>query len=90
MKAETSEEALKELVKKQKEMRLKEQRLADKKEAAEKSGDPADSLTDAEEQELSRTWELSDKLAQNVGKAHSALNKIGKAPTLPALASAGE
>ncbi len=55
LKAETSEEALKELVKKQKELRLKEQRLADKKEIAEKSGDPSDSLSDAEEKELERT-----------------------------------
>ena len=89
LKAETSEEALKELVKKQKELRLKEQRLADKKEIAKTSGDPADSLSDAEEKELSELRELTDKLAQNAGEAHSALNEIGKAPALPALASSG-
>jgi len=89
LKAATSEEALKELVKKQKELRLKEQRLADKKEKAKASGDSTDSLNDAEEKELSELGELSDKLAQNAGEAHSALNEIGKAPALPALASSG-
>ncbi|MFJ7932979.1 hypothetical protein [Sporosarcina sp. NPDC096371] len=86
--AELSEDVLKELVKKQKELRLKEQRLADKKEAATKSDNPADALTDAEEQELKELGKLADKLARNLGKAHSALNNIGKAPTLPALANA--
>ena len=83
-----SEDVLKELVKKQKELRLKEQRLADKKEAAGKSDNPADALTDAEEQELKELGKLADQLAKNLGKAHSALNKVGKAPTVPALASA--
>ena len=86
--AELSEDVLKELVKKQKELRLKEQRLADKKEAAGKSDNPSDALTDAEEQELKELGKLADQLAKNLGKAHSALNKVGKAPTVPALASA--
>ena len=42
LEAETSEEALKELVKKQKELRLKEQRLADKKDKLKQSEDPTD------------------------------------------------
>lgn len=86
--AKITEETLKELVKKQKELRLKEQRLADKKEAATKSDNPADALTEAEEQELQELQKLSDQLAKNIGKAHTALNKIGKAPALPALANA--
>ncbi|WP_318615981.1 hypothetical protein [Sporosarcina sp. YIM B06819] len=86
--AELSEDVLKELVKKQKELRLKEQRLADKQEAASRSDNPAEALTEAEEQELKELGKLTDKLAQHVGKAHSELNKIGKAPTLPALAGA--
>ncbi|WP_342512761.1 hypothetical protein MKY34_19435 [Sporosarcina sp. FSL K6-1522] len=86
MQAELSEEVLKELIKKQKELRLKEQRLADKKEAASQSDNPTDALTEAEEQELAELGELADQLAQQVGEAHSTLNKIGKAPTLPTLA----
>lgn len=84
--AETSDAALKELVKKQKELRLKEQRLADKKEGADQSGEPSDTLTEAEEQELTELREVASELAQNAGKTNTALNKIGKAPTLAALA----
>ena len=84
--AETSEQALGELVKKQKELRLKEQRLADKKEVANESEDPTDSLTEAEELELAELGEVTAKLAQNVVEMNTALNKIGKKPTFPALA----
>ncbi|MCG7334228.1 hypothetical protein MHZ95_02915 [Sporosarcina sp. ACRSM] len=86
--AETSEEALKELVKKQKEMRLKEKRLAERKEHSAQSEDASDTWAQAEEKELDALGRLSDELAKNAGKAHTALNHIGKAPSLPALANA--
>lgn len=84
--AETSEQALGELVKKQKELRLKEQRLAEKKEVANEPGSPSDPLTEAEELELDELGEVTAKLAQNVGEMNTALNKIGKTSTFPALA----
>ena len=84
--AETAEQALGELVKKQKELRLKEQRHADKKEVASESKDSTDSLTEAEELELAELGEVTAKLAQNVGEMNTALNKIGQTPTFPALA----
>ena len=84
--AETSEQALGELVKKQKELRLKEQRLAEKKEVANESGSPSDPLTEAEELELDELGEVTAKLAGNVGEMNTALNKIGKTSTFPALA----
>ena len=79
----TTEETLRELVKKQKEFKLKEQRLTEKKAASEEG------LSESEEQELEELKSIVDQLAQQAGKAQSALNKIGKAPSLPALASAG-
>ena len=89
LEAETSQLALQELVKKQKELRLKAQRLADKKDQAARSDDSSDALTDMEEQELGELGKLADKLANHAGNAHTALNKIGKAPALPALAETG-
>jgi hypothetical protein len=86
--AETSEVALNELVKKQKEMRLKEQRLAERKEHSAQSEDASDTWTETEEKELDALGKMSDELAKNAGKAHTALNHIGKAPSLPALANA--
>ncbi len=86
--AETSEEALKELVKKQKEMRLKEQRLAERKEHSAQTEDASDNWTEAEEKEMDALGKMSDELAKNAGKVHTALNYIGKAPSLPAIANA--
>lgn len=87
--AETSEEVLKELVKKQKEIRLKEKRLADDKERSASSEDTSETWTATKERELEALRKISDELAKNMGKAHTALNHIGKAPSLPALANAG-
>lgn len=84
----TSEETLREVIKKQKELKLKERGLAEKKAVADSTGNPEDQLTEEELKQLAALSQLSDELARNVGNTQTALNKIGKAPSLPALANA--
>jgi len=81
------EEVLREVVKKQKELKLQEQDLAEKSTAGESDVTSADQLSEEESEQLESLAKLADALARNVGKAQTALNKIGKAPSLPALAS---
>ncbi|BAQ10353.1 hypothetical protein OXB_1882 [Bacillus sp. OxB-1] len=81
------EEVLREVVKKQKELKLQEQDLAEKSTAGESDETSADQLSEEELEQLKSLAKLADALARNVGKAQTALNKIGKAPSLPALAS---
>ncbi|MEK3935265.1 hypothetical protein MKY41_08050 [Sporosarcina sp. FSL W7-1349] len=81
------EEILREVVKKQKELKLQEQDLAEKSTAGESDETSADQLSEEELEQLKSLAKLADALARNVGKAQTALNKIGKAPSLPALAS---
>ena len=76
---EQSEEALREVVKKQKELKLKEQKLKEKKELANKgSADGSDGLTAEEQEQLKELMELQSELANAANSTQSALSKLGK------------
>ncbi|MEL3959739.1 hypothetical protein MKZ01_00240 [Lysinibacillus endophyticus] len=79
---ELSEEALREVVKKQKELKLKEQKLKEKKELANKNGadgaDGSDGLTAEEQEQLKELMEMQSELASAANSTQSALSKLGK------------
>ncbi|HSO57842.1 MAG TPA: hypothetical protein VLQ66_06355 [Paenisporosarcina sp.] len=77
-KTETTEEALRELVKKQKELQLREQKLVDKQQAANKSGNGKNGLTASEKEELAALKAATKDLADQAGKTQTALSKLGK------------
>ncbi|SOC44929.1 hypothetical protein [Ureibacillus acetophenoni] len=71
------EEALREVVKKQKELKLQEQKLQDKKDLVGK-GQGAEGLTAEEEERLKGLLELQSALAESAGATQTALSKLGK------------
>ncbi|MBM7610486.1 hypothetical protein JOD29_003768 [Lysinibacillus composti] len=78
-KAETSEEALREVVKKQKELQLQEQQLKEKDQLAQLGGsDESKSLTAEEQKRLQELAELQNEFANNANNTQSALGKLGK------------
>ncbi|MGE7667756.1 hypothetical protein ACQKMN_18845 [Ureibacillus composti] len=78
-KAETSEEALREVVKKQKELKLQEQQLKEKDQLAQLGGsDDSKSLSAEEQKRLQELAELQNELANNANNTQSALGKLGK------------
>lgn len=78
-KAETSEEALREVVKKQKELKLQEQQLKEKDQLAQLGGsDESKGLTSEEQKQLQELAELQNELANNANNTQSALGKLGK------------
>lgn len=76
---ETSEEALREVVKKQKELKLQEQKLREKETSVEQGeGKTADGLTAEEQEQLKELMELQNELASTANNTQSALSKLGK------------
>ncbi|SOC25665.1 hypothetical protein SAMN05880501_11916 [Ureibacillus xyleni] len=74
-----SEEALREVVKKQKELKLQEQKLKEKKELANKDGaEGSDGLTAEEQEQLKELMEMQSDLASAANSTQSALSKLGK------------
>ena len=72
---ETTEEALRELIKKQKELKLREQKLTEKQQLATQSGDSKSGLTDEEQKELAALKEATKALAEQAGETQTALSK---------------
>ncbi|MFJ8238011.1 hypothetical protein ACIQ34_20195 [Ureibacillus sp. NPDC094379] len=78
-KAETSEEALREVVKKQKELQLQEQQLKEKDQLSKIGGSNASKgLTAEEQKQLQELARLQSELANNTNSTQSALGKLGK------------
>ena len=75
--ADTAEKALREVVKKQKELALKEQKLEQKKEVAEGLGATESSLTAEEQKELASLEDISNSLAKSASNSQTTLSKIG-------------
>ncbi|KGR78094.1 hypothetical protein [Ureibacillus sinduriensis] len=76
---DTSEEALREVVKKQKELKLQEQKLKEKQELAkQESGEGLDGLTAEEQKQLEQLMELQKELANTANNTQTALSKLGK------------
>lgn len=73
---DSSEEALREVVKKQKELKLQEQKLQEKKDLASKAEGSEEGLT-AEEEQLKELLELQSALANSASSTQTALNKLG-------------
>lgn len=72
---ETSEQALREVVKKQKELKLQQQKLQDKKLG--ENGETSE-LSEEELQKLKDLAEMQSLLAKNASNTQNALSKIGK------------
>lgn len=70
---ETSEEALREMIKKQKELKLREQKLMEKELA-----EGPDGLTEAELEMLKELGEVQGSLVKQASSTQSALSKLGK------------
>ena len=76
---DTSEEALREVVKKQKELKLQEQKLKEKQDLAKQdSGEGAEGLTAEEQKQLEELMELQKELANTANSTQTALSKLGK------------
>ncbi|WP_391208255.1 hypothetical protein [Psychrobacillus sp. L4] len=75
---DTAVEALREVVKKQKELALKEQKLEKKKELSEQEGSTDSSLTAEEQKELASLEEVNNTLAKSASSIQTALSKMGK------------
>lgn len=76
---ETSEEALREVVKKQKELKLQEQKLKEKEDLAKQDGaEGTDGLTAEQQEQLKELMEMQSALAKNANSTQSALSKVGK------------
>lgn len=76
---DTSEEALREVVKKQKELKLQEQKLREKQELAkQESGEGLDGLTAEEQKQLEELMELQKELANTANNTQTALSRLGK------------
>jgi hypothetical protein len=73
--AENAEQALRELVKKQKELKLEENKLEQKQDLASANGE---SLTAAESQRLAELKNMNKELAQSASSAQGSLSKLGK------------
>lgn len=78
-KLDTSEEALREVVKKQKELKLQEQKLKEKQDLAKQdSGEGVDGLTAEEQKQLEELMALQKELANTANSTQTALSNLGK------------
>lgn len=75
--AKTSETALREIVKKQKELKLQEQKLKEKQLVEESKGE-GNSLTAKEQEQLNELANMNTSLANQSVSTQSALSKLGK------------
>ncbi|MDN4495434.1 hypothetical protein [Ureibacillus aquaedulcis] len=76
---DTSEEALREVVKKQKELKLQEQKLKEQQNLAKQdSGEGTDGLTTEEQKQLGELMEMQKELANTANSTQTALSKLGK------------
>ncbi|WP_391120628.1 hypothetical protein [Psychrobacillus sp. L3] len=73
----TAEEELREVVKKQKELALKEQKLG-RTELSEQEGSTDSSLTAEEQKELASIEDVNNTLAKSASSIQTALSKTGK------------
>ncbi|GLC87655.1 hypothetical protein [Lysinibacillus piscis] len=76
--AQTAEAALREVVKKQKELALKEQQLKDKQAVNKKDATAGEPLSKEEGEQLQQLAQLQQQLAQNANTTQTAMNKLGK------------
>ncbi len=88
-KPQSSEQALKEFIKTQKELKLRQQQLAEKK-AADADAGNAGQLTSEEAAELKELQKITSELADSGDRAYRDLASIGKAPSLPQLAAGAQ
>ncbi|MEG0258818.1 MAG: hypothetical protein RR595_10075 [Lysinibacillus sp.] len=75
---ETAEEALREVVKKQKELTLKEQQLKEKQTASENGASEGDGLSKEEVEQLKELAQMQNELTQNANATQTAMSKLGK------------
>lgn len=87
---ETTEEALRELIKKQKELQLREQKLMQKQQTSEQLGDAKSDLTAAEKKELASLITATKDLAEQSGKTQTAISKLGKSTGYPLQTATGQ
>ncbi|WP_017381287.1 hypothetical protein [Paenisporosarcina sp. TG-14] len=87
---ETTEEALRELIKKQKELQLREQKLMQKQQTFEQLGDAKSDLTAAEKKELASLKTATKDLAEQSGKTQTAISKLGKSTGNPLETTTGQ
>ncbi|MDM5246696.1 MULTISPECIES: hypothetical protein [unclassified Lysinibacillus] len=76
--AETAEEALREVVKKQKELSLKEQQLKDKQTASKEGASEEQGLSKEEVEQLKELAQMQQELTQNANATQTAMSKLGK------------
>ncbi|PJO44404.1 hypothetical protein CWD94_06965, partial [Lysinibacillus xylanilyticus] len=77
-KTETAEEALREVVKKQKELALKEQQLKDKQTASNEGASDDKGLSKEEVEQLKELAQMQQGLTQNANTTQTAMSKLGK------------
>ena len=75
---ETAEEALREVVKKQKELALKEQQLKEKQTASENGASEGEGLSKEEIEQLKELAQMQQELTQNANATQTAMSKLGK------------
>ncbi len=76
--AETAEEALREVVKKQKELALKEQQLKDKQTASKDGASDDKGLSKEEVEQLKELAQMQQELTQKANATQTAMSKLGK------------
>ncbi|MGE6516798.1 hypothetical protein [Lysinibacillus sphaericus] len=76
--ADTAEEALREVVKKQKELALKEQQLKDKQTASKEGAAEGQGLSKEEVEQLKELAQMQQNLTQNANATQTAMSKLGK------------
>lgn len=74
----TAEAALREVVKKQKELALKEQQLKDKQSVSENGANEGASLSKEEIEQLKELAQMQQELTQNANATQTAMSKLGK------------
>lgn len=75
---DTAEEALREVVKKQKELALKEQQLKEKQTASENGTSEGEGLSKEEIEQLKELAQMQQELTQNANATQTAMSKLGK------------
>lgn len=75
---DTAEEALREVVKKQKELALKEQQLKEKQTASNNGANEGEGLSKEEVEQLKELAQMQQELTQNANATQTAMSKLGK------------
>lgn len=75
---DSAEEALREVVKKQKELTLKEQQLKEKQTASENGASEGEGLSKEEIEQLKELAQMQQELTQNANAMQTAMSKLGK------------